>query len=1154
MRCAVLARLEAQGDHRFDPIYERISARFEHWAALHPGEARVSGLRLTPPPPPAEPEQPTRLAGAGSSPTAGSGIGPLGGVLPPSNWNPPTDSIQPLAPCNCPDANNLLPPDERPGNSNGAGGSNGSSGSSSSYNGSSTSGSSGGLTGQTWHLESDSNLVTGEYFQSHTGGFYQAQGVISGVEFQYSSLQADPYPIYSAFLTTQTGSDSSLLTSIKASLTVNSVSEGSAVTYTPVSLVDGQTYLVQLQVTTVSSYATGLYPAALSITKTKSGGMATENFTTTQMVVNRSASPYGDGWSIAGLQQIIFNASAVPVMVTDGQNAPELLTSTGTNTWAGASYDLSSFYYNSATFTYTRTYTDGTVVTFNSTGQETSVKDRNGNITSYAYVSSGTAAGAVQTITDPVGLVTTLTYNGTTGKLATVIEPSGAVTTFTFSSNNLVAVQDPDNAITSYGYNGSAEMTTEVNPNNQTATITYDSFGRMSSEQTYGGLGTFSTSPAEEAGLVAAGGTTPLVYPSSFIGHITDADSATTTVLFDGMGGILTDTDGRGNTTTITRNSHDLPTVEVDPLGRTTTIAYDASGNPTTITQADGATETILYNDDFGIPTYVVDFDGNVTSYTLDSNGNVTKRTDPDGQSENYTYNAAGQVLTDTDPLGKTVTHTYNGLGQLTSITEPGTSIATVQYAYDSAGNVTAITDEVGDTVTYSYDQMGRLKTAQNPVQAAASKDVAYSYDAAGNLTSVTDALGHTVTLTYNANNELVSVRDALNNITTYGYDAEGNVTTVEDARGYTTTNAYDKDNNLISVTDPLNNINTYVYDADNEVVTMINPTGGATTYTYNSLGDLSTVVLPGQSAPTSYTYDENGNGLSVTDQLGDKTVYTYNNMGWQSTETVYPNGSTAETTTYSYDYDGDLTAVTDGLSHTTSYAYNATGDLISETQPTGGGTTTYSYDLAHRLKSLTDPDNNITTWTYTSANEVATEVSPLGHPTTYSYDLNGNVTSVIDPNSHKITYSYDADNAETGETWVNPGMGSPLNLVTITYDADHNVTQLKDANSNYQYTYNADDEVSTFADNGTTGLPLVTLTYGYDGNNNVTSESDSLGGLLTLTYDARDELTNEKFTASGLSDEAVTYAYDDAGRLTRHDPLFQRCRDDQGRSNRIQL
>ena len=59
---------------------------------------------------------------------------------------------------------------------------------------------------------------------------------------------------------------------------------------------------------------------------------------------------------------------------------------------------------------------------------------------------------------------------------------------------------------------------------------------------------------------------------------------------------------------------------------------------------------------------------------------------------------------------------------------------------------------------------------------------------------------------------------------------------------------------------------------------------------------------------------------------------------------------------------------------------------------------------------------------------------------------------------------------------------------------------RLKDANSNYQYTYNADDEVCTFADNGTTGLPLVTLTYGYDGDGNETSVTDSQGGLLTLT------------------------------------------------------
>jgi YD repeat-containing protein len=44
---------------------------------------------------------------------------------------------------------------------------------------------------------------------------------------------------------------------------------------------------------------------------------------------------------------------------------------------------------------------------------------------------------------------------------------------------------------------------------------------------------------------------------------------------------------------------------------------------------------------------------------------------------------------------------------------------------------------------------------------------------------------------------------------------------------------------------------------------------------------------------------------------------------------------------------------------------------------------------------------------------------------------------------------------------------------------------------------------------------------------------SDSLGGLLTMTYDTRDELTTEQFSGTGLSAQAVTYSYDNAGRLT---------------------
>ena len=44
---------------------------------------------------------------------------------------------------------------------------------------------------------------------------------------------------------------------------------------------------------------------------------------------------------------------------------------------------------------------------------------------------------------------------------------------------------------------------------------------------------------------------------------------------------------------------------------------------------------------------------------------------------------------------------------------------------------------------------------------------------------------------------------------------------------------------------------------------------------------------------------------------------------------------------------------------------------------------------------------------------------------------------------------------------------------------------------------------------------------------------SDSLGGVVSYTYDARDELTNETLSGTGISAEAVAFTYDNAGNMT---------------------
>src|SRR5262249_52783840 len=115
---------------------------------------------------------------------------------------------------------------------------------------------------------------------------------------------------------------------------------------------------------------------------------------------------------------------------------------------------------------------------------------------------------------------------------------------------------------------------------------------------------------------------------------------------------------------------------------------------------------------------------GKVTTYTLDGTGNQTKLQTPDGATQSYQLNTAGQVLVYTDALGR-VTH----------------------YNYSTAGNLTGITYPDGSQATYQYDSTYNV------------------------VTSIQDTRGNLTTLTYLAD-DLVAIRDALNNITALAWSA----------------------------------------------------------------------------------------------------------------------------------------------------------------------------------------------------------------------------------------------------------------------------------------------------------------------------------------------------------------------------------------------
>ncbi len=145
------------------------------------------------------------------------------------------------------------------------------------------------------------------------------------------------------------------------------------------------------------------------------------------------------------------------------------------------------------------------------------------------------------------------------------------------------------------------------------------------------------------------------------------------------------------------------------------------------------------------------------------------------------------------------------------------------------------------------------------------------------------------------------------------------------------------------------------------------------------------------------------------------------------------------------------------------------------------------------------------------------------------------------DPDGRIIQYTYDADHRETSEKWLPVGGGSAFYTMTISYDPAGRVTEIQDNNSDYTYTYDNAGHVTSVDNSGTPGAPSVTLTYTYDNAGNRTSMTDSLGGVVSYTYDERNQLLQETQSGTGVASERVNFAYDAAGNrssLTRYSDL----------------
>jgi YD repeat-containing protein len=655
-----------------------------------------------------------------------------------------------------------------------------------------------------------------------TGELQTALSLGQGRALVYSSLTADVEPVVIVESTFSSGTSSiPSPDSVEVRLTFGGLN--ATTIFFNGSLMPGDRVHFADQID-AGSLPTGHYQYSMTVISHYGTTTATRVFTGYQDIVNRQASEFGAGWSLAELDRLGIGTGGV--LWVGGKTGTAWFSDTGNGTYSSPAGPMAfTTLVKNPDGTYTLTDKFGNAENFSSTGLLASKVDTNGNTTTYAY-----ASGKISIITDPFGR--TATFNYTAGLVTSITDIAGRTTTLAHTGGQLTSITapDPDGAgplaapLTSYAYDSSNRLTGITDPLSNVTTLSYSFSGRLS-QATFPDTNTAQFTPFETLGLVDTGagfGTQsnpasiykPSVIASTFI----DSLSHATSLQLDRFGGTLSETDPLGYVTSYVRDANGVVTrlTQPDPDGGgplaapITAYQYDSKGNLTRLTYADTSYETWTYDATLNKPLTHTDQLGHTTTYTYDTHGNLLTATDPLGNVTTYTYTSRGQVATITAPNpstggstgGPVTSFTYDADGRVTRITNPdGTH---KDFTYDSANNLLTATDELGRVTTYSYDNLNRLTYVTLP-----------DPDGAGPLTSPVTICA------YDSLSRLSTVTDALGNVTSYAYNSRGwltgvtapNPATGGSSGGLITTYAYNANGWLTSQTDPLGNVTSFAYD-----------------------------------------------------------------------------------------------------------------------------------------------------------------------------------------------------------------------------------------------------------------------------------------------------------------------------------------------------
>ena len=452
-------------------------------------------------------------------------------------------------------------------------------------------------------------------------------------------------------------------------------------------------------------------------------------------------------------------------------------------------------------------------------------------------------------------------------------------------------------------------------------------------------------------------------------------------------------------------------------------------------------------------------------THTFDADGRIVAVTDAQGHSSSYTYDGT-HLVSYTSPLGHTTTFDYPNPTS-TVITDPAGM--TRSLSLDAQNHLTQISESGGSTLNFSYDAKGHLIQ-----RSGTTGTIDYSFDDNGSIEQIELDTGEVrnfrspmqsaypdkIVTSENACAEMIDGEDHLH-VTCYGDNGEPA--------------SYSLNGETLTIQ------RQFIPIQGDQIITM-------------SSGDQEAV----------HTQVDN-RGRIVEQRLWGTTVLqqSFDDEWGEYDLSYYAEGCSVDF------YDDYTSYYCNGVS---TYIYHDENGFPTEIWDDQDNVYTITCDMAGNVTKITDPEDGETILVRDDLGRIVSRTDPLNRETTYTYNPGGEMTGLTDDAG--ASFSAEIQRSATCDACETSGVDM-LGTITDPFDEDWNATIRSDGriaalimpNGNrIDYNYNGNRLLSGVSAAG------QEATLDYDGHNR--PSNITLGGVNTAyTYTAQERLHSAEST-----------------------------------------